>query len=141
MLALVGISNHYSIVQRASKYRVPTPVDQRRTRPATFLAAARHLSDPALLRNIRRDLPIYLFSGSEDPVGQQLKGVRTLMGRYWEAGIRAISADFYPGGRHEMLNEVNRDEVQARLLGWIGARVEERVWLETMSPAIIAETT
>jgi alpha-beta hydrolase superfamily lysophospholipase len=103
---------------------------------ASFLAAARHLSDPALLRNIRRDLPIYLFSGSEDPVGQQLKGVRTLMGRYWEAGIRAISADFYPGGRHEMLNEVNRDEVQARLLGWIGARVEGRVWLETGSPSV-----
>ena len=39
---------------------------------ASFLGAAPRLSDPAALRKIRRDLPIYLFSGSEDPIGQQL---------------------------------------------------------------------
>src|SRR5262245_43570917 len=33
--------------------------------------------------------------------------------------IDNISHDFYSGGRHEMLNEINRDEVRARLLGWI----------------------
>ena len=33
--------------------------------------------------------------------------------------IRHISYDFYPGGRHEMLNEINRDEVRSNLLGWI----------------------
>jgi hypothetical protein len=32
--------------------------------------------------------------------------------------------DFYPGGRHEMLNETNREEVRARLLGWIYAVLE-----------------
>ena len=67
---------------------------------------------------------IYLFSGSEDPVGQQLEGVRVLMGRYRKAGISHISADFYSGGRHEMLNETNRIEVRARLLGWISAVLE-----------------
>jgi alpha-beta hydrolase superfamily lysophospholipase len=88
---------------------------------ASFLAAAPRLSDAAGLRKIRHDLPIYVFSGSEDPVGQQLEGVRTLMGRYQEAGIDRISHDFYLGGRHEMLNEPNREEVRARLLGWISA--------------------
>jgi alpha-beta hydrolase superfamily lysophospholipase len=42
-----------------------------------------------------------------------------MMERYHQAGIRDISHDFYPGGRHEMLNETNRGEVVARLLGWI----------------------
>src|SRR5262245_58444095 len=88
---------------------------------ASFLAAAHRLSDPASLREIRNDLPIYLFSGSEDPVGQQLKGVRVLVERYRTAGLYDITHDFYPGGRHEMLNEINRDEVHARLLGWISA--------------------
>jgi alpha-beta hydrolase superfamily lysophospholipase len=41
------------------------------------------------------------------------------LGRYRDAGLRDIAFDFYPGGRHEMLNEINRREVQTRLLGWI----------------------
>src|SRR5262249_36464839 len=86
---------------------------------ASFLAAAPRLADPVNIRRIRNDLPIYLFSGSEDPVGQQLEGVRLLIKRYREAGIKNISGDFYAGGRHEMLNEINREEVQTRLLLWI----------------------
>ena len=92
---------------------------------ASFLGAASRLSDPANLRNIRDDLPIYLFSGSEDPVGQQLEGVQVLIERYHKAGINNISDDFYPGGRHEMLNEINREEVQAHLLGWISGQFNQ----------------
>ncbi len=65
------------------------------------------------------DLSIYVFSGAEDPVGQRLEGVQVLIHRYHNAGIRDISHDFYRGGRHEMLNEINREEVRSRLLGWI----------------------
>jgi alpha-beta hydrolase superfamily lysophospholipase len=49
-----------------------------------------------------------LFSGSEDPVGQQLRGLHKLIARYRDAGLSDIAFDFYPGGRHEMLNEINR---------------------------------
>ena len=90
---------------------------------ASFLAAADALSDPARLRRIRRDLPLYLFSGSEDPVGQQLAGVLVLIARYRSASLDDVQHDFYAGGRHEMLNETNRDEVRARLLDWITARL------------------
>jgi alpha-beta hydrolase superfamily lysophospholipase len=85
----------------------------------SFFGAASHLADPVLLRQIRKDLPIYVFSGSQDPVGQQLKGVSVLIERYRAAGIRDVSHDFYTGGRHEMLNEINRDEVRENLLRWI----------------------
>jgi alpha-beta hydrolase superfamily lysophospholipase len=96
---------------------------------ASFLAAAPRLSDPRDLRRIRDDLPIYLFSGSEDPVGQELEGVQTLIDRYHKAGIYDISHDFYAGGRHEMLNEINREVVRARLLAWISAVLErEEGW-------------
>jgi len=87
----------------------------------SFFTASSQLADPSRLRQIRRDLPIYLFSGSEDPVGQQLEGVRLLIDRYHKAGIRNICHHFYPGGRHEMLNEINRGEVQTNLLLWISA--------------------
>jgi alpha-beta hydrolase superfamily lysophospholipase len=91
----------------------------------SFLGTAPRLYDPAALRRIRSDLPIYLFSGSDDPVGQQLRGLRTLIGRYRDAGLRDIAFDFYPGGRHEMLNEINRRQVQTRLLGWISQTLEK----------------
>jgi len=88
---------------------------------ASFLGAAPRLADPGRLRGMRNDLPIYLFSGSEDPVGQQLEGVEVLILRYQSAGIYDVVHDFYPGGRHEMLNETNREEVRTYLLGWISA--------------------
>jgi len=91
---------------------------------ASFLGAASELSDPLRLRNIRDDLPIYLFSGSEDPVGQQLEGLALLIHRYEKAGLYDVSHDFYLGGRHEMLNEINREEVRERLLAWISSILE-----------------
>jgi alpha-beta hydrolase superfamily lysophospholipase len=84
-----------------------------------FFAAAYQLADPYCLRWIRPDLPIYLFSGSEDPIGQQLEGVRLFMERYRKAGVTNLSHHFYGGGRHEMLNEINRKEVVTNLLLWI----------------------
>jgi len=92
---------------------------------ASFFGAAPRLQNPKNLAKIRKDLSIYLFSGGNDPVGQQLEGVQALIERYREAGIREIAHDYYPDGRHEMLNELNRDEVRARLLRWLGAVVEK----------------
>ncbi|HMD54820.1 MAG TPA: alpha/beta hydrolase [Phycisphaerae bacterium] len=85
----------------------------------SFFAAASQLADTHHLRWIRNDLPIYLFSGSEDPIGQQLEGVRLLMERYRKTGVTNLSHHFYAGGRHEMLNEINRKEVTMNLLLWI----------------------
>jgi alpha-beta hydrolase superfamily lysophospholipase len=91
---------------------------------ASFLSAATRLSDPISLGKIRDDLNIYLFSGSEDPVGQKLDGVELLIQRYEKAGLYDVSHDFYRGGRHEMLNEINREEVRGRLLAWIVSVLE-----------------
>jgi len=77
------------------------------------------LADPRELRRVRENLPIYIFSGSDDPVGQRLEGVRVLLDRYHSAGIASLVHDFYSGGRHEMLHELNRREVITNLLVWI----------------------
>jgi alpha-beta hydrolase superfamily lysophospholipase len=90
----------------------------------SFLAASARLCDPDALSEIRPDLPIYLFSGSNDPVGQQLEGVCTLMDRYQKTGVSDISYDFYEGGRHEMLNELNRGQVRTNLLVWLSGVLE-----------------
>ena len=87
----------------------------------SFLAASTQLANPRLLKGIRRDLPVYVFSGSDDPVGQQLNGVKVLLERYRQAGLYNVSHHFYPGGRHEMLNEINANEVRMNLLLWLSS--------------------
>jgi alpha-beta hydrolase superfamily lysophospholipase len=99
----------------------------------SFFASAAHLSDPASLSRIRPDLPVYIFSGSEDPVGRRLKGVHLLIKRYRRAGLRGISHDFYPGGRHEMLNEINRSEVRSNLVHWIAEVLAAKIHANDIS--------
>jgi len=57
-------------------------------------------------------------------VGQRLRGGAVLIGRYRQAGVCGVSYDFYPGGRHEMLNETNRDEVRRNLMRWIAKVID-----------------
>jgi alpha-beta hydrolase superfamily lysophospholipase len=90
----------------------------------SFVNAFPRLADPREIRNVRGDLPIYIFSGIDDPVGQRLEGVRVLVDRYCGAGITSIAHDFYPGGRHEMLHELNRRDVFTNLLVWISGILE-----------------
>ena len=77
---------------------------------------------------------MYLSSGSEDPIGQQLQGIRTLIERYRQAGIRNISHDFYEGGQREMLNEQNRGQARSNILVWLSSvlhnqfRNREALW-------------
>jgi alpha-beta hydrolase superfamily lysophospholipase len=47
-----------------------------------------------------------------------------MIDRRHRAGIHNTAAGFYPGGRHEMLNETNRAEVREHLLAWIAATLQ-----------------
>jgi alpha-beta hydrolase superfamily lysophospholipase len=84
-----------------------------------FWTHSRRLADPREIRKVRDDLPVYIFSDSDDPIGQRLEGVRVLIDRYRSAGLTSIAQDFYSGGRHEMLHEINRRDVLTNLLVWM----------------------
>ena len=60
-----------------------------------------------------KDLPILLLTGERDPVGRMGKGVPQLAGQLREAGLTDVQVITYPGARHELLNETNRDLVVA----------------------------
>jgi alpha-beta hydrolase superfamily lysophospholipase len=77
------------------------------------------LAEPQELRRIRPDLPILLLAGDRDPVNRNLEGLTLLERRYRDAGIQRIDKQIYPDGRHEMLNELNRDEVTANIITWL----------------------
>jgi len=76
-------------------------------------------SDPVRLARIRHDLPVLIVVGDADPVHRNLTGVDNLEQRWREAGVQHIDKLIYAGGRHEMLNETNRDEVMADIIAWL----------------------
>lgn len=77
------------------------------------------LSDTSRLTAMPKDLPVYFVSGDMDPVGAQGKGVRTVYEQFSAAGLNNLTLRLYEGGRHEMLNETNREEVYADLIRWL----------------------
>lgn len=84
-----------------------------------FLKGLGELERPSNLALIPKDLPIYVFSGKEDPVSKACRGLEQLLDVYQEQGIRDVTWHFYPGGRHEALNETNREEVFRDLIHWL----------------------
>lgn len=68
---------------------------------------------------IPKRLPIVLLSGENDPVGKFGKGVKQVYRDLKKQGIRDVRMKLYPQARHELLNETNRKEVYADILGWI----------------------
>src|SRR5699024_7603567 len=65
------------------------------------------------------DLPILLTSGEADPVGGHGKGVRQVGDQLSAAGVHDVSVTLYPGARHEILNEVGRDEIVSDIIEWL----------------------
>jgi alpha-beta hydrolase superfamily lysophospholipase len=84
-----------------------------------MFAAARAVADQQRLAAIRSDLPVYLAVGDADPINGQLALVHALVERYRAAGLTDVTLKVYPGARHEVFNETNRDEVVADLLAWL----------------------
>ncbi len=82
-----------------------------------LLDALGGLLKPERLARIRKGLPVYIFSGSDDPVGANLQA---LAEAYRLAGLTKVEMRIYPGARHETLNETNRDEVTADLCSRVG---------------------
>ncbi|MFE3793635.1 alpha/beta fold hydrolase [Nocardia tengchongensis] len=79
-------------------------------------AAADRLSKPT---TVPTDLPIYVMVGDQDPLNDDLRLSDLLISRYRDAGLTDITYRVYPGARHEILNEINRDEVEDDLIAWI----------------------
>lgn len=70
-------------------------------------------------RHIRSDLPMLIISGAEDPVGNYTKGVWKTAEIYNKAGLDHVMTMLMDNGRHELLNEQNRDDIYQILLNWI----------------------
>jgi len=90
---------------------------------AGMIARAADTGDPELLAGIRPDLPLYVMSGSADPLAGGGDLITLLGDRYRQAGVADVTVTLYPDARHELLNETNRDEITADLLAWLSAHL------------------
>ncbi len=71
------------------------------------------------LDKMPKELPVFFVSGDMDPVGGNGKGVRQTFEAFQAAGMRNLQLKLYPGGRHEMHNEINRDELIRDVLDFL----------------------
>lgn len=84
-------------------------------------------STPRLLNTekddkIPKELKIYIFVGANDSVGGE-KGAKALLDRYQNVGIKETTLKIYPDSRHELFNELNKDEVIHDVISWLNSHL------------------
>jgi alpha-beta hydrolase superfamily lysophospholipase len=84
-----------------------------------MLDALTSIASTQALNKIDKTKPIYVISGTEDPVGENSKGVKRLLAAYEKHGFTNITGKFYPEARHELFNESNRDEITDDFIKWV----------------------
>ena len=84
-----------------------------------MFVSARQVADPQRLGRVRSDLPVYVAVGDRDPVNGALTLVEGLVQRLRDAGLTDVTLRVHEGARHEVFNEINREEVVADLLAWL----------------------
>lgn len=84
-----------------------------------FLKGLGEIYDKKRIRKIERDLPVYIFSGENDPVGDFGKGPENLKIRLNSNGVSNVKLKLYHNARHECLNETNHDEVLEDIISFI----------------------
>jgi len=83
-----------------------------------LLNALDRISNPQNVAKIPKSMPLYLFAGDQDPVGDFGKGMKRLYDAYKRVAIFDVRLKLYPGARHETLNETNREEVTRDFIAW-----------------------
>lgn len=86
---------------------------------STLFELVSRLHDPRNLARVPAKLPVYMVSGDGDPVGDYGRGVRKAYDSLRGAGVENIRLKLYDGGRHELLNETNREEVMKDIFDWL----------------------
>ena len=78
-----------------------------------------YIEQPKNLALMRKDLPVFFIAGGDDPVGSYGKGIRQAVEAFRKAGMRDVSVRIYPLCRHEILNEINKDEIFEDVAQWL----------------------
>lgn len=86
---------------------------------ATLLDLTAEVVTPECAESVSKDLPILLVAGDGDPVGDMGEGVRAAAQLLSDAGVKTVDCKIYEGMRHEIHNEVGKDQVYDDIASWI----------------------
>lgn len=84
-----------------------------------LIEGGRAASSIANIARVPKTLPIYIIAGSRDPVSGKTKQLQPMLATYEAVGMKNVQHRFYPEARHELFNEINRDEVTGELIKWM----------------------
>ena len=88
-----------------------------------MLGGIRFIQQPKNLAAMNKQLPVFFIAGGDDPVGSYGNGVHKAAAAFQKAGMQDVNCTIYPLGRHEILNEINRQEVYADVSGWCKSKI------------------
>ena len=88
-----------------------------------MMGGIKFISNQSNVDKMNKEPPIYFMSGAEDPVGDYGAGVERAYDSFCKAGLEDVFLRLYPGGRHEMLNKINREEVYGDILNWLNEKL------------------
>lgn len=88
-----------------------------------LMKGIRYVEKPENLAAMQKDLPVFFIAGGDDPVGSYGKGVRKAAEAFKKAGTQKVSLRIYPLCRHEILNEINKEEIYEDVTDWIWEQI------------------
>ena len=83
------------------------------------LGGMAEMCTPAFIERLPKNLPIYVMAGELDGVNNRLAGIRKLRRAFEAAKLQSVTVRVYPGARHELFNEINRDEITREMIAWL----------------------
>ena len=90
---------------------------------AEMMKGIKFITDEKNISGMNKNKAILFLSGDMDPVGEYGEGVKRAYNAFCKAGLKDVYMKLYAGGRHEMLNELNRKEVYNDVLNWINSKL------------------
>lgn len=84
-----------------------------------LFVSLKYLSNPANLRKMPKNLPVFFIAGERDPVGNFGLGVKKVAVSFRSAGMKSVECRLYPNDRHEILNELDRQMVHQDVWKWL----------------------
>lgn len=83
-----------------------------------LMQGLKYIQKEESLAKMNKDLPVLFAAGEEDPVGNYGKGVLRAADAFRKAGMAHVETKLYPKMRHEIINEIGREEVHEKLRRW-----------------------
>jgi len=84
-----------------------------------LFTGVKYINSSEAFEKTAKNIPILMISGAKDPVGDSGKGVTKVYKKLKNSGVEDITLKLYEEGRHEILNETNRNDVYKEIIEWI----------------------